>query len=191
MASKDVLQGEYIFMYLLRECPELIESTVAMTEATGMKVAYISENNLISQIQLTCLALALKSSFLLSHTQTSSLPIPFMQLYSLFSSISPSVYMQQISLVRVCATCWAISGCLTVASTLCVPTMFPLVTGVMWTLFLILCVSIRGLILERRFRNGRDKPTYQKYRHYRSWRHGNKARVVSSASALYIGSFHC
>ena len=46
MASKDVLQGEYIFMYLLRECPELIESTVAMTEATGMKVAYISENNL-------------------------------------------------------------------------------------------------------------------------------------------------
>ena len=46
MASKDVLQGEYIFMYLLRECPELIESTVAMTEATGMKVAYISDKNL-------------------------------------------------------------------------------------------------------------------------------------------------
>ena len=46
MTSKDVLQGEYIFMYLLRECPELIESTVAMTEATGMKVAYISDKNL-------------------------------------------------------------------------------------------------------------------------------------------------
>ena len=46
MASKDVLQGEYIFMYLLRKCPELIESTVAMTEATGMKVAYISDKNL-------------------------------------------------------------------------------------------------------------------------------------------------
>lgn len=46
MISKMVLEGEYIFMYLLRECPELIESTVSMASATGRKVAYISEKNL-------------------------------------------------------------------------------------------------------------------------------------------------
>lgn len=46
MTSRTVLEGDYIFMYLLRECPELIESTVAMANATGMKVAYISEKNL-------------------------------------------------------------------------------------------------------------------------------------------------
>ena len=46
MTSKTVLEGEYIFMYLLRDCSELIESTVAMAEATGMKVAYIYEKKL-------------------------------------------------------------------------------------------------------------------------------------------------
>lgn len=46
MTSKTVLEGEYIFMYLLRDCSELIESTLAMAEATGMKVAYISEKKL-------------------------------------------------------------------------------------------------------------------------------------------------
>lgn len=46
MTSKMLLQGEYIFMYLLRECPELIESTAATAETTGMKVAYISEKDL-------------------------------------------------------------------------------------------------------------------------------------------------
>ena len=46
MASGKVLEGDYIFMYLLRKCPELIESTVTMASATGMKVVYISEKNL-------------------------------------------------------------------------------------------------------------------------------------------------
>ena len=46
MTSNKVLEGDYIFMYLLRKCPELIESTVTMAGATGMKVVYISEKNL-------------------------------------------------------------------------------------------------------------------------------------------------
>lgn len=46
MTSEEIIEGDYIFMYLLRECPELIESTVALAGATGMKVAYISEKNL-------------------------------------------------------------------------------------------------------------------------------------------------
>ena len=46
MASRRILEGDYIFMYLLRKCPELIESTVAMANTTGMKVVYISEKNL-------------------------------------------------------------------------------------------------------------------------------------------------
>ena len=46
MTSRKLLEDGYIFMYLLRECPELVESTVSMATATGRKVAYISENNL-------------------------------------------------------------------------------------------------------------------------------------------------
>lgn len=46
MTSRKALEGDYVFVYLLRKCPELIESTVAMANATGMKVAYISEKNL-------------------------------------------------------------------------------------------------------------------------------------------------
>ena len=91
--------------------------------------------------------------------QTSSLPIPFMRLYSRFSFISPFAYMQQINLVR--ATCWAISVCLTVASAICVPTMLPLVLGAVDTLL----DSLREhswAYLERRFRNGRGKSIIKK-----------------------------
>lgn len=46
MTSRKLLEDGYIFMYLLRECPELVESTVLMATSTGRKVAYISEKNL-------------------------------------------------------------------------------------------------------------------------------------------------
>lgn len=45
MTSDRVLESDYIFMYLLRDCPELIESTVAMATAEKLKVAYISEED--------------------------------------------------------------------------------------------------------------------------------------------------
>ena len=44
--SKPAVEGEYIFMYLLRKCPELVESTIAMARETGKKVVYVSERNL-------------------------------------------------------------------------------------------------------------------------------------------------
>lgn len=40
------VEGEYIFMYLLRKCPELVESTIAMARETGKKVVYVSEKKL-------------------------------------------------------------------------------------------------------------------------------------------------
>lgn len=45
MASKKVLDCDYIFVYLLRKCPELIESAIAMAKTRGMKVVYISQKN--------------------------------------------------------------------------------------------------------------------------------------------------
>lgn len=44
--SEPLVKEGYIFMYLLRECPELIASTAAMARETGKKVVYISEKNL-------------------------------------------------------------------------------------------------------------------------------------------------
>ena len=44
--SEPPVEGEYIFMYLLRKCPELVESTIAMARETGKKVVYVSERNL-------------------------------------------------------------------------------------------------------------------------------------------------
>ncbi len=44
--AKPPVEGEYIFMYLLRKCPELVESTIAMARESGKKVVYVSENNL-------------------------------------------------------------------------------------------------------------------------------------------------
>lgn len=46
IVSAPPVEGGYIFMYLLRECAELVESTVAMAGLTGKKVAYVSERNL-------------------------------------------------------------------------------------------------------------------------------------------------
>lgn len=46
IVSNPPLEGDYIFMYLLRECPELVESTAIMARATGKKVAYVSESDL-------------------------------------------------------------------------------------------------------------------------------------------------
>lgn len=39
------VEGGYIFMYLLRACPELVASTVAMAKESGKKVAYVSEKD--------------------------------------------------------------------------------------------------------------------------------------------------
>lgn len=38
--------GPYLFVYLLRDCPELVESASRMAEMTGMKVFYIAESEL-------------------------------------------------------------------------------------------------------------------------------------------------
>ena len=46
VVAEPVIEGGYIFMYLLRECPELIASTAAMAEESGMRVAYVSEKRL-------------------------------------------------------------------------------------------------------------------------------------------------
>ena len=47
MALEPIVDEGYIFMYLLRSCPELIESTISMAQASGMKVVYVSERNLL------------------------------------------------------------------------------------------------------------------------------------------------
>ncbi len=44
--AKPPVEGGYIFMYLLRKCPELVDSTIAMARESGKKVVYVSENNL-------------------------------------------------------------------------------------------------------------------------------------------------
>lgn len=44
--SEPLVEKGYIFMYLLRKCPELVESTIAMARETGKKVVYVSEKNL-------------------------------------------------------------------------------------------------------------------------------------------------
>lgn len=40
------VDGDYIFMYLLRSCPELVDSTIDMAVATDKKVVYVSEKDL-------------------------------------------------------------------------------------------------------------------------------------------------
>ena len=45
LASREVVESGYIFVYLLRECPELIESASGIAEASGKRVVYISEKN--------------------------------------------------------------------------------------------------------------------------------------------------
>lgn len=40
------VDGRYIFMYQLRNCPELVASTIDMAQRSGCKVAYVSENDL-------------------------------------------------------------------------------------------------------------------------------------------------
>ena len=46
MSLGPIVDGSYIFMYLLRSCPELIESTISMAKACGKKVIYVSEKKL-------------------------------------------------------------------------------------------------------------------------------------------------
>lgn len=45
MVSKRTQKESYIFVYLLRSCPELIESAEMMSEILNMKVYYISEHD--------------------------------------------------------------------------------------------------------------------------------------------------
>ena len=40
------LDESFIFVYLLRDCPELIDSAIEMSKSTGKRVAYVSEKNL-------------------------------------------------------------------------------------------------------------------------------------------------
>lgn len=44
--SEPSVEEGYIFMYLLRKCPELVDSTIAMARETGKTVVYVSENTL-------------------------------------------------------------------------------------------------------------------------------------------------
>ncbi|MDO4841098.1 MAG: polysaccharide pyruvyl transferase family protein [Phoenicibacter congonensis] len=44
--SKPPVNGDYIFIYLLRKCPDLLKSTIAIARETGKKVVYVSEKNL-------------------------------------------------------------------------------------------------------------------------------------------------
>lgn len=44
--SEPPVKEGYIFMYLLRDCPELVASTTAMAQKTGRKVVYVSEKKL-------------------------------------------------------------------------------------------------------------------------------------------------
>lgn len=46
MVNKSLVEGEYIFVYLLRQCPELVESARAMAEKTNMKVVYVADGDL-------------------------------------------------------------------------------------------------------------------------------------------------
>lgn len=46
MVGERVQDAPYIFIYLLRECPELVKSAAEMSEASKMKVYYISERDL-------------------------------------------------------------------------------------------------------------------------------------------------
>lgn len=46
MANDRVIDGPYIFVYLLRSCPELVESASEMARAAGRAVAYVSEKDL-------------------------------------------------------------------------------------------------------------------------------------------------
>lgn len=46
MAERRIVDGPYVFMYLLRRCPELVQSTSDMAKRTGAKVAYVSRHNL-------------------------------------------------------------------------------------------------------------------------------------------------
>lgn len=46
LISASPIEGDYIFVYLLRSCDELIDSAVTMAAKAGMKVAYVSERTL-------------------------------------------------------------------------------------------------------------------------------------------------
>lgn len=46
MAEKRVVEGDYLFCYLLRSCPELLDSVCALAASTGIPVVYISDNDL-------------------------------------------------------------------------------------------------------------------------------------------------
>lgn len=46
MISKDHYKEPYIFVYLLRPCPELVESASKMAESTGLQVYYINDRQL-------------------------------------------------------------------------------------------------------------------------------------------------
>ena len=46
MVGKRIQEAPYIFVYLLRDCPELVESAIAMADLSGMTGYYVSESRL-------------------------------------------------------------------------------------------------------------------------------------------------
>lgn len=46
LVQNEVVDGDYIFVYLLRDCPELIESASKLAESSGKSVVYVSEKKL-------------------------------------------------------------------------------------------------------------------------------------------------
>lgn len=46
MAESPVIEGEYAFLYLLRDCPELIESVRRMASDSGTRFVYVSDKDL-------------------------------------------------------------------------------------------------------------------------------------------------
>lgn len=46
MVDNHVIEGEYFFVYLLRQCPELIESVCTMAVDTGKRIVYASDKDL-------------------------------------------------------------------------------------------------------------------------------------------------
>lgn len=46
LLTEPLIKGDYIFVYLLRNCPELVKSAVAMANRTGKRIIYVAESDL-------------------------------------------------------------------------------------------------------------------------------------------------
>ena len=143
-------------MYLLRECPELVESTVSMATATGRKVAYISENNLDIPNSVNLFGVGPEEFVsLIAHAGLVLTNSFHATVFSVIFHKPFRVFATDKSGARMRDLLGNIGLSMLYVSTI----LFPAI-GTMWILIWILCGSIPGPILERRFRNGGDAPTY-------------------------------